>query len=202
MYRHLLFVLTFLLWPGLRALKVDALAIAPAGSVITATNQTEMLSTLNLTLPKALSNETLPPSQNFITYRVPNSLTTLLFHSFGATIPTDELLRAVAFAVGIAFDHIAEKRGKKPIATGVFVYSHEFLNLDKVSISLADFREDGKPMTYYILKDVLRGIGEFVLFRGQVAQEMQFEVEVRDLGYLGTGHVEYKPAAAPTSSIV
>ncbi len=200
MYRRMLFVLVTLACPSFHACNVHALAIAPQGSIITAINQTSSLSALNLTLPQGLVNETLTPLQHLVPYHVPHSPTTLLFHSFGPPIPTDEMLRAVAFAVGIAFDNIAEKRGKAPIAAGHFVYTHEFLNKNVIEFSIADFREIGLPMNYYILRDTLRGIGEFVLFRKRVAQEMSFEVEVKDVGYLGTGHVEYM-AATPTTGV-
>ena len=201
MYRHMLFVLVTLACPNFHACNVHALAIAPQGSIITAINQTSSLSTLNLTLPQGLVNGTLAPLQQLVPYHVPHSPTTLLFHSFGPEIPTDELLRAVAFAVGIAFDNIAERRGKAPIAAGHFVYTHEFLNMNVVEISIADFREVGLPMNYFMLRDTLRGIGEFVLLRKRVAQEMSFEVEVENVGYLGTGHVEHKQAATPTTGV-
>ena len=201
MYRHPAIVLAILSWPALHALQVDALVTTLQGSTITAVDQNENSSTLNLTLPKGPINKTFTAPQNFISYRVPHSPTTLLFHSFSSTIPTDEMLRAVALAVGIAFDNISEKGGKAHIARGFFVYSHEFLTLAVVGITVGDFREIGLPMTYYILRDVLRGIGEFILLRGQGAQELQFEVEVQGLGYLGTGHVDYKPAPTPTMSV-
>ena len=201
MYRHPAIVLAILSLPALHALQVDALVTTPQGSTITAVDRNESLLTLNLTLPKGPFNKTLTTPQNFISYRVPNSPTTLLFHSFSSTIPTDEILRAVALAVGIAYDNVVEKGGKSLIAKGLFIYSHEFLTLAEVAITVGDFREIGLPMTYSILCDVLRGIGEFVLFRGRAAQEMYFEVEVENSGYLGTGHVDYKPAATPTSSV-
>lgn len=201
MSRPLAFVLNILLWAHFHALQADALVVPPRGSIISAMNQTEDLSNPNLSLPKASSNPSLRPSQNIISYHVPNSPTTLSFHSFGATIPNDELLRADAFAVGIAVEHIGERKGDKPIATGIFIYTHEFLNDNEVKFTIADFREVGRAMTYYVLCDVLRGIGEFVLFRGQGAQELDFEVDVDNLGYVGTGHVDYKPAATPTLSV-
>ena len=204
MYRHPAIVLAILSWPALHALQVDARVTTLQGSAITAVDQNENLSTLSLTLPRGPVNKTFTTPHNFISYRVPNSPTTLLFHSFSSTIPTDEILRAVALAVGIAFDNVGEKGGKALIAKGFFVYSHEFLSHAEVGITVGDFREIGLPMTYDILCDVLRGIGEFILFRGhkgQRAQELHFEVEVQNLGYLGTGHVDYKPAATPTLSV-
>lgn len=196
MHRHLAVVLVIRLWFAFHTLKVDALATAPQGSITTAVHQTDSPSTpLNLILPHSLLNET------FIPYHVPNSPTTLMFHSFGPAFPPDELLRAVAFAVGLAYDEVADQGGKARIIGGHFVYNHEFLNRKEVEIAVADFREIGLPMTYFILVDVLRGIGEFVLLRGRRAHEVQFEVEVKGLGHLGSGHVEYKPAAPSTSAV-
>ena len=195
MHHHLAAVLVFRLWFTFHTLKVDALATAPQGSITTAVNQTESPSTLNLILPQSLLNET------FIPYHVPNSPTSLMFHGFGPAFPPDELLRAVAFAVGIAYDEVADQGGTARIIGGHFMYNHEFLNRKEVEIAVADFREIGLPMTYFILVDVLRGIGEFVMLRGGVAHEVQFEVEVKGLGHLGTGHVDYKPAPPSTSAV-
>ena len=182
--------------PILFALRTDALAVASEGSITPAKTRTDGLSAFNLTLSAHLLNETLTPSQNFISYPVSHSSTTLEFHGFGPTIPSGEFLQAVSIAVGIAFDYTSGTEGKKPITSGFFEYSHEFLNRDEIIINVADFREIGRTMTYFVLWDTLRGIGEFVLLRGQRPQEMQFEVEVEKLGYLATGHVGYKPAAA------
>ena len=198
-------LLMTLLWLGFHALKADALAIAAPESIFTTANQTKSLSTLTLTLPDDRRNQTLTPLQSFIPYRVPRSSTTLQFHSFGLTMPTDDLLRAAAMAVVIAYDYVAERKGRTPIVEGYFKYKHEFLNLDVVVIAVGDFREVGRPMTNNVLCDVLRGIGEFVLTRvrdGYGAQEMHFEVEGKDVGYVGTGHVEWRKAASPTSSAV
>lgn len=200
MHHHLALVLVILFWLVFYALNADALAIAPQGS-ITIFNQTEALSTLNVSLSESLLNGSLAPSQNFISYRIPHSPATLLFHSFGPTIPVNELLHAVALAVGIAFKYINEGQGRTPIAYGFFVYTHEFLNHDEVGLTVGDFREVGRSMTYHILCDVLRGIGEFTLLQGQKTQEVEFEVEIQDVGYVGTGHVDFKPVATPTSSV-
>lgn len=203
MHRHLAFVLMLLLWHYFHALAVDALAIAPQSSIITAINQTEMSRTVALTVPKAPLNGTLAPLHSAVTYHVENSPTTLLLHSFGSLIPANELLQAIATAVGIAFDYIGEGKGDKPIVTGLFSYSHEFLNQNVVNITVGDFREIGRPMNYNVLCDTLRGIGEFALLQERRPEEMSFEVDVKDKGYLGSGHVDYQPAAPPrpTSSV-
>ena len=197
MHRHLAVVRVVRLWFVFHIiLKVDALAVAPQGSIITAVNQTESPSTpLHLILPHRPLNETLIP------YHVPNSPVTLTFHGFDRAIPPDELLRTVAFAVGIAYDEVADKGGKAHIAAGLFVYKHKLLNQNEVEITVGDFREIGLPMNYFNLLDTLRGIGEFVLLRERKAYEVQFEVEVNGVGHLGSGHVEYKPAPPSTSAV-
>ncbi|CAD6591108.1 MAG: hypothetical protein ASARMPREDX12_004923 [Alectoria sarmentosa] len=201
MHHHLALVLVLLFWPVLHALNADALAIPPPGSIITVFNRTEALSTPKLSVSGSLLNGSLAPSQNFISYRIPHSPVTLLFHSFGPTIPVNELLSAVAFAVGIAFTHISHGQGRTPIAHGFFMFTHEFLNHDEIGLTVGDFREIGRSMTYDILCDVLRGIGEFTLLQGQKTREVEFEVEIEDVGYVGTGHVDFKPVATPTSSV-
>lgn len=168
---------------------------------MTATSQTGGESALNLTPSDTLLNKTLTPSQNFISYHVPNSPTTLLFHNLGPMIPVDELLQTIAFAVRISFTYIGEGRGRTPIANGYFAYTHEFMNRDMIEIIVADFREIGKVMTYHALFDVVRGVGEFMISPGQDPRELEFEVEVQGIGYVGTGHVDYKKVEASTSSV-
>lgn len=201
MYRHRALVSATLLWLLFHTLTKGALAVAPHGSATTALNQTQGESILNLTLSEGHLNETLMPSQNFISYRIPDSPTTLLLHSFGPRIPVDELLQTVALAVGVCFRFISEGRGRAPIADGFFMYTHVFLNHDEIEIIVADFREIGRPMTYLALFDVLRGVGEFMIMPGQKAQELQFEVEIQETGYVGTGHVDYKRDATSASSV-
>lgn len=195
MYRYLVSVLAIHSWIALYAPKVNALAVTHQGSISPPT--------IHLTVPQNLLNKTsAQPPQNFISYHVPNTRTTLDFHSFERTIPIDYLLRAVAFAVGIAFDHISDHMGRVPIATGIFVYSHEFTDHKQVEIVVNDFREDGKPVTYFVLLDVLRGLGEFALKRGEPGREVSFEVEVEGIGYLATGHLDYKDLAPSISAAV
>ncbi|KAL9126910.1 MAG: hypothetical protein Q9175_007836 [Cornicularia normoerica] len=201
MYRHLILVPITLLGLFFHPLTTIALAIAPQGNAITALNRTQGESTLNLTLSEGLLNESLTPLQNFISYRVPHSPTTLLFHSFGTPIPIDELLQSITLAVGVIIKTIGEGRGRTPFATGFFSYTHEFLNHDEVEIIVGDFRETGRPMTNYALFDVIRGVGEFMIMPGQKTRVLQFEAEVQGLGYVGTGHVDYTPCQTSTPGL-
>ena len=203
MYRHKTVLSLVRLWMLVCTITTSARAIASQGTIVTATNRTRGESTLKLTSSESLLNNTFTPSQNFISYRVPNSQTTLLIHHFGPTIPVEELLRSIAFAVKICYTHIGEGKGKTPIAgKGLFKYKHEFLNHDEVEITVADFREIGKVMTYFILFDVVSGVGQFMISPGQTAREVDFEVDFEGVGYVGTGHVSYKKVEAPASSVV
>lgn len=167
---------------------------------MTAIHQSESSSILNLTYPQSLRNHTFTLPQSFIPYHVSRSPVILMLHAFGPTIPTGEMIRAVAMAVGIAYDKIDECGGEVVMAKGLFVYSHEFTNRDEIILTVSDFRETGGPMTYFNLRDALRGVGEFFL-RQRGAQELQFEVDVENMGYRGTGHVDYKPARPSTSAV-
>ena len=178
-----------------------ALAIAPPETTVTSFNQTQAESVLNLTLSKGHLNETPTPLQNFISYRVPDSPTTLIFHGFGSAIPVAKLVQAVALAVSVTVSSIEEGRGRFPIPNGLFNFTHEFLDRKEIEIFVGDFREIGRPMSYVALFDVIRGVGEFMIMPGQRSQETEFEVEIQDLGYVGTGHVDYKPIATSASRV-
>lgn len=202
MYHRQTLVSLLRLWMLVRTFTTSALAIASQGTVLTATNQTHGKPNPNLTNSKYLINDTLTPPQNFISYHVPNSPTTLLLHHLGPTIPLVELLQTVALAVEIIYKGIGEGRGRTPIANhGYFDYSHEFLNHDEIEIIVADFREMGKAMSYYVLFDVVRGAGQFMISPEQHPRELDFEVEVEEVGYVGTGHVSYKKVETSASSV-
>lgn len=201
MYPHLVLVLATLLWLPFHPFTTTALDVARYGPIATASNQTQGKSNLKLTPSAGFPNKTLAPSRNFISYHVPHSPTTLQFHGFGSSIPVDELLQTVALAVGVIFKYLNKGEGRTPIATGVFVFTHEFRNHDELEIIVGDFREIGRPMTYNALFDVVRGVGEFMIVPGHKTQEVEFEAEIQGLGYVGTGHVDYKPAEVSTSRV-
>lgn len=173
--------------------------IAAPENIIAPLNQSLTESALNLTHKGFLFNETLTHQQNYISYRVPNSPATLLFHSLGSPIPTNELLQCIGFAVSATHSLIMEGRGLDPISAGFFKYTREYLNDDEVEIVVADFREIGRAMTYFELFDVVRGVGEFMIRPGQESQELRFEAEFEVRGYLGTGHVGFNPSPTSTS---
>ena len=193
MYRHLTLLSITLLWSLCACLTTTApdVTIAPL-------YRTPAESTLNLTRKGSLFNETFTHLQNFISYRVPRSSATLLFHSLGSTIPSEELVECIALAVDATSNFVRQGRGPTPIRLGYFKYIREFLNGAEIEIVVADFRESGRAMIYFELFDVVRGIGEFMIQR-QHTQEWDFEADFDGRGYLGTGHVGYKPSPTSTS---
>lgn len=190
-----------LLWLLLQTFMKVVLAIVPPGTTVTASNQTQAESFLNLTLSKGHLDETSTPLQNFISYHVPDSPTTLIFHSFGSTIPVNKLVQTMALALSVTVRSISEGRGRFPIPNGLFQYTHEFLDRNEIEIFVGDFREIGRPMSYLALFDVLRGVGEFMIMPGQKPQELEFEVEIQETGYVGTGHVDYRSVATSASGV-
>ena len=193
MYRHLSLVSITLLW-----LLSPGLATTAPEDIVAPLHQSPAELTLNLTHNGSLLNETLTHLQNFISYRVPNSPATLLFHSLGSSIPLDQIAQFIASAVHATSNLIKEGRGPTPIRLGYFKYIREYLTHDEIEIIIADFRESGRAMTYFELFDVVRGIGDFMI-QQEHFQELDFEAEFDGRGYLGTGHVEYKPFRTSTS---
>ena len=150
----------------------------------------------NTTTATGHLNGSLAPSQNFIPYKVPRSPTTILFHGFGGVISIDELPQTLGGAISIAFGYITNLHGSRPITNGFFKYTQEFPTKDEVTFAVGDFREVGRPMTYYVLSDVIRGTWEFMTLPGQSFQDVRFEIELEDVGYVGSGYVE-RQAASP-----
>ncbi|MCJ1453743.1 hypothetical protein MMC28_004092 [Mycoblastus sanguinarius] len=181
----------------------DAVALVEGSFNETNETLTTAQSPLNGTLApiQSLFNGTVPPSDDFIPFRVSESRTTLLFHSFGASMPSDELLQSITSSISVVFDRVIHDGGRTPMLDGFFRHTHHFINDDYVKIVIADFREDGRPITYFNLVDIIRGIGDFMIEEQKNYMEVQFEVEVDHVGYAGTGHVEYTPAATPTPAL-
>lgn len=129
-------------------------------------------------------------ASGLIPFRVKNSPVTLLFHSFGPAIPLSMFLQSVSLALAAIFKSIISK-GTDPIRLGLFISTHVLPSGDNVTISVADFREAGKPMTYFMLRDTLTGIGNFVSEEKHGASTLSYEIEVEGKGYVGTGHVDF-----------
>ena len=56
-------------------------------------------------------------------------------------------------------------------------------------------------MTYYNLRDVLSGIGDFMTEPGEEnVRALSYEVDVDGKGYVGTGHVGYEPVVGSGSA--
>lgn len=72
-----------------------------------------------------------------------------------------------------------------------------------MDFAVGDFREVGRPMTWFALCDVLRGVADFMMERGDGYREARFEVLVEGVGYAGSGRVEYREGGpVPTGGAV
>ena len=151
--------------------------------------------------PSTPSNGSVFLSSDFIQYKVTNTPTTLYFHTFGPVVPDKEVLDAINEAVTICIRYIVGGRGRKPIAMGYFQYIHQSENKDEVTFVVADFREDGRPMDYFIVTDVLKGISEYMSDPEHGWTEVSFEVEVSKEGYVGTGHLDRRAAPSSAASL-
>ena len=146
-------------------------------------------------------NETLATESDFIQWKVRGTDISLEFHTFGAVIPNDEVLYTLTPAAQIVLRYCISGQGHRPIAKGFFRYVHEFVNKDLVTFSVADFREIGLPMSYFMLADVLKGIIDFMRQPKRNWTEVSFEVTYEKLGYVGSGYMERAPAPTSTSGI-
>lgn len=140
------------------------------------------------------SNTTLIPPQGLIPYRVRGSSTTLFFHSFGITIPSSYMLQCLSLSLTLILQVTLDGRGKDLISNGYFNHTHLMRNGAKVAVVVGDFREVGRPMDYYNVRDMLSGIGDFVTEPDRGITTLSYEIEVDNKGYVGTGHVDYEPA--------
>ena len=137
------------------------------------------------------ANTSLVSPQGLIPYRVKGSPTTLLFHGFGVKIPSKYMLRSLSLSLRVVLSLTLDGKGRDLISNGFFINTHVLPNGNNLTITVADFRENGKPMVYDTLRDVLSGIGDFMTEPDEGVTTLSYEVDVDGMGYVGTGHVGY-----------
>ena len=165
---------------------------------------------ISLTGSKNITNATLGPASlafsdsnvttlsNYIPYKVPNTKVSLELHSFGSALAPKEVIFTIAPALSKVIRYCIMGGGDKPIILGFFRYTHEFDSGHTTRFNVADFREDGRPMTWNILSDTLKGLTDFMKQPDQGYTEVSFEVEEEGVGYVGTGYLELVPSPKPT----
>lgn len=137
------------------------------------------------------SSETLNRTDSLIPFKVLDCPTTLEFHDFGRPIPTNLLLQTMTAAIAVAFKYVGSGNGHKNIHLGWFRYQQPFFDHGMVDFAVGDFREIGRPINYFVLCDILRGIAEFMMLPQYGYHEVRFEVEVKGVGYAASGRVNY-----------
>ena len=148
--------------------------------------------------PLAFSDSSATTHATYIPYKVPNTNTTLELHSFGSDLATIDVVFTIAPALAKVVRHTIMGRGENPIASGHFRYTHESKSGNMTRFSVADFREDRRPMTWNVLVDTLKGITDFMKEPEHGYKEVSFEVEEDGVGYVGTGYFEHVSSPSPT----
>lgn len=157
---------------------------------------------INATLspaPLAFSDSSVTTHGTYIPYKVPNTKTILELHSFGSDLSTADVVFTIAPALSKVIRQCILGRGDKPISWGYFRYTHENKSGNVTRFSVADFREDNRPMTWNVLADALKGITDFMKEPEFGYTEVSFEVQEDGVGYVGTGYFELVPSPSPTN---
>ena len=164
---------------------------------------------VSLTSSRNITNATLDPASlafpdpnvttlsNYIRYKVRYTKVTIEFHSFRSYLLVDEALATIALALTKVLRHCVAGRGRKPIAGGYFRYTHEFDSGNVTRLSIADFREGGRPITWMTLADTLKGITDFMREPDRGYRELSFEIEEDGVGYVATGYLELLSSPSP-----
>ena len=164
---------------------------------------------VSLTSSKNITNATLGPAplgfpdsnattlSGFTRYKVRNTKVTIEFHSFGSSLSMQDGIFTIVPALSRVLRHCVMGRGGNPITLGYFRYTHEFDSGNITRFSVADFREDGRPMSWNILADTLKGMSEFMKNPDRGYSEVSFEVEEDGVGYVGSGYLELVSSPSP-----
>lgn len=148
--------------------------------------------------PVAFPDPNVTTLSSYIRYKVHNSKVTIEFHSFGPNLASQEAIFTIVPALSKVLPHCVLGKGDKPIVLGYFRYTHEFDNGNITRFSVADFREDGRPMTWSTLADTLKGMSDFMKDSDRGYREVSFEVEEDGVGYVGSGYLELVSSPSPT----
>lgn len=145
----------------------------------------------SIAIAQHITNETLSHTDGLIHFKIRDCPTALDFHDFGAPIPSYILLQTMTAASDVALEFVVAGKGHHNIYLGWFRYQQPFDGGGLVDFAVGDFRELGRPMNYFVLCDIMRGIAEFMMLPQYGYHELRFEVEVKGLGYAGSGRVKY-----------
>jgi hypothetical protein len=145
----------------------------------------------SIAIAQHITNETLNRTDGLIHFKVSGCPTALDFHDFGAPIPSSIFLQTMTVAIAEAFQFVGAGNGHHDIYMGWFRYQQPFDEGSLVDLAVGDFRELGRPMNYFVLCDMIRGISEFMMLPQYGYHELRFEVEVKGLGYAGSGRIKY-----------
>ena len=183
----------------------DTLAVALSNQSSLNISLTGSKNITNATLrpaPLAFSDSNVTTISSYIPYKVHNSRVTLELHSFGSDFSPKEAILTIAPALSKVLRHFVMGRGDNPIMLGYFRYEHEFPTGNITQFSVADFREDGRPMTWDVLADTLKGLNDFMKEKesDHGYREVSFEVEAAGVGYVGSGHLEL--VSSPSHTVI
>ena len=129
----------------------------------------------------------------------------MTFWHFGARIPEIELLGACAKMGTEATKSIDKFGGKSPLPYGVLKRGYRFASGSWLNISIADHSQLGRPMSWYMVRDTISGIGLFMHDSGALYEEVDFwvrpEGEKKDVGWGDVAYSAGKPPKRPAASM-
>lgn len=146
-------------------------------------------------------NGSIALAQGLVPFKVPDSKTTMHFYDFGASLSAKDMMLTLSSAVRIPTIAVVGSRRDRPINKGYYRFTQTLSEGDRIRLVVGDFSEIGHPMTYLVLCDVIRGIGEFASSPDNHYREMRFEVDVEEVGHVGSGHIAQIPKPTATPSI-
>lgn len=113
-------------------------------------------------------------------------------HSFQSEIPVVKANRALGSAVAVVSEE-SKTSGQRPIPLGFFRYAHCFRDGSRIVVTVADFREIGKPpLTYYNLVQAFGGLLNWMNAAKRYTT-VQFEItNMTSKIYVGSGTVRYQ----------
>ena len=148
--------------------------------------------------PFAFSDPNVTTLSDYIRYKVRSTKVTIDAHSFRSHLLIDEALATIALALTRVLRHCVAGRGRKPITGGYFRYTHEFDGGNVTRLSIADFRERCRPITWLTLADTLKGLTDFMKEPDRGYRVLSFEVEEDGVGYEAPGYLELLSSTSST----
>ena len=136
----------------------------------------------------------------FNRYPVSGTPVTLDVYSYEAQAIPQGRLYATLSAAAVLIQTVVEKYPNREITSGLWQYEHRSRDGFSCTFRVNDFREDGKPLIYSRLLDILRGLISFS-YDKDIYTTYYYLADIKDVGVSASGRIDYARSLTTTATV-